>query len=114
MRSLRQSGDIEGLARREVDAAQEDGRELARAVADRGLEVVRPDGRLADPWLDDDQVRRGVEASRREVAGNGVAIGWEQRAVDEDPASRAARPEERDQEQVEIDRQRVGDRDLVR
>ena len=56
------------LAGREVDAVEEDQRELVGMLGDGRLQVVGPDGILAGPRPDDDQVRRRIEAALGEVA----------------------------------------------
>ena len=53
-----------------------------------------------------------IQPARREVAGQGVPVGREERRVDEDPPPLALRPEERGQQQVDVDGQRVEERDL--
>ena len=110
----RQPLDVERLAGREVDAAQEQHGEVRAVLGDGGLEVAAPEGGITRPWLDDDQVRLRVEPARREVARQGMPVGREERAVGEDPAAAPHRPEERREQQVEVDRQRVEHRDLRR
>ena len=104
--------DLLELARREVDAGQEDEGEVLGVLGDRALEVARPDRRLAAPRSDHDQVRGRVEPALGEVAGQGMAIGREERRVRQDAAAPAGRAEERREQQVDVDGQAVEDRDL--
>ena len=71
-------------------------------------------GDAAPAALDHHQIARRVEPSLGEVARDRVAIGREERAVDEDPPAPAGRPEERGQQQVDVDGQPVQDGHLGR
>ena len=74
-------------------------------MAHQVLAVARPD---------DDELRRRVQAVEPELGRHDVAVAREGRAVDEDPLRDPARPEERREQQVEVDAQRVAGRDLGR
>ena len=67
----RQALDLERLPRGEVDAGQEDEREVGAVLGDRRLEVRGPDGRLAGARPDDDEVRDRVETASGQVASSG-------------------------------------------
>ena len=99
MPGRREPLDVEELSGREVDAGEDDQREVRPVVDDGGRQVVRPEGGLAGPWRDDDEVGDRVQPARGEVARQRVPIGWEERRIDEDPAAPPGRPEERRQEQ---------------
>lgn len=61
---LGQPGDIERLARGEVDAAQHDDRELGAMVDDRRLQVGWAHRRFTRSGPDHGQIGRGVEPAR--------------------------------------------------
>ena len=98
----RQAFDLERLAGGEVDPGQEDEREVGAVLGDGRLEVRGPDGRLAGAWPDDDEVGDRVEAASGQVRRQGVAVGREERAVGQDPASPAGRTEERGQQEMDV------------
>ncbi len=100
------------LTGREVHAREEDQRKLVGTLGDRGLEVARPEGRLAGAGRHDDQVRDRIQPASREVAGERVPVGREERSVHEDASPPTRRPEERGQQQVDVDGQRIEERDL--
>ena len=106
--------DLEGLPRREVDAGEEDQRELTGVLRDRTFQVRGPDRVLARAWPDHDEIRSRIQPARREVAVQSVPVGREERRIHQDPPSRPLGPEERGEQQVDVDGQRVEDRDLER
>ena len=70
MAGLRQAGDRQGLAGREVDAVEDDEGQARTVLRDRRLEVVDPDGVLAGPRSDRDRgPRRGPARARRGGCG---------------------------------------------
>ena len=87
----------------------------SRAVRRDGrLEVLGPDEVLAVARPDDDEVRRGVQAAPGEVGRQGVPVGREERPVGQDPAAATLGPEERSEQEVDVDGQAVEQRDLDR
>ena len=83
-------------------------------VRDGRLEVLGPDEVVPVTRPDDDEVRRGIQAAPGEVGRQGVTVGREERTVGEDPATATLRPEERGEEEVDVDGQAVEQRDLDR
>ena len=106
--------DLERLPGREVDAAQEDECEVVRLHGDGRLEVLDPDQVLTVARADDDEVRSRVQPALREMGRQGVAVGREERSVGEDPSAPAIGPEERGEQQVDVDGEAVEQRDLAR
>ena len=111
---LGQTRDRQRLTGREVHAVEDDEREGRAVLRDGRLEVLDPDRVLAGPRSDRDEVRVGVESAPREVAAVGVAVRREDRRIGQDASSRPGRAEERGEHQLEVDGQRVEDRDLAR
>ena len=68
---------------------------------------------LAGAWLEADHGLGGVEAVEAGLAGDGVGVGGEGRVLDHDLESLAGGAVERDEEQVQIDRERVHRDDLA-
>ena len=94
--------------------AEEDEREVVGVVGDGRLEVLDPDDVLAVARSDDDEVRRRIQPALGEMARQGVAVGREERTVGEDPPAPAVGPEERGEQQVDVDGQAVEQCDLDR
>ena len=103
---------LQHLAVGEIDPREEDEREVGGVLGNRALEVGRTDRGLPAARTDDDEIGRRVETARCEMAGQGMAVGWEERAIGQDAPMSASWPEERGQQQVDVDRQGVEDRDL--
>ena len=101
------------LARGVVHAGQECDRQASAVLVDGRLEVVRRQRPFAVWRPDDDQVLRRVQAVESELQFDRVPVRREGRGVDEDRRSRAGRPEERRQQQVQVDGQRVERGDLA-
>ena len=102
------------LAGGEVDAGQEDQRDLAGPVGDGRLEILGPDGGFAGSRSDHDEVPHRVQPALGEVGRQGVAVRREERAVGQDPAAPAVRPEERGEQEMEVHGQAVEQGDLGR
>ena len=103
--------DLERLAGREVDPGQEDEREVVGRA--RAMAASRSSVRtrcLAVARADDDEVRRRVEPALGEVARQRVAVGREERAVGQDPPAPAVGPEERGEQEMDVDGQAVEQR----
>ena len=105
--------DVVDLARGVVHAGEQGHGEPVTVLVDGALEVLDPVQRLAVPRPDDDQVARGIEPVQAQLQFDGIPVGRERRCVDEDRRPRAGRPEERREQQVQVDGQRVERRDLV-
>jgi hypothetical protein len=106
--------DVERLAGREVDAGEQRDGKLVAMTVDRRIEVVRSERVLALARSDDHEIRRRVETVMAELRLDDVAVGWERRGVDEHPPPGAVGPEERREQQVQVDAERVRGADLGR
>src|SRR6185369_8600668 len=95
-----------------VHAAEEHQGEIVTMLVDHLVEIVRPDGVLAGPGPDDDQVAFRVETVMAELRLDHVSIGRERRRIDEDPSSLPGGSEERRKQEMEVDAQRVRRRDF--
>jgi hypothetical protein len=107
MDGRREPGDVVGLARGVVHPGQERHGEAVSVLVDGRLEIVRRDERFAVLRPDDDEIARRVQAMQPQVRFDGVSVGREGRGVDEDRRPRPGWPEERRQERVQVDGQRV-------
>ena len=103
----REPRDVVDLAGRVVHAGQQGDRERVAMRVDGRLEVLGPHRRLARARSDHDEVLGRIEPVMDELRLDGVPVRRERRRVDEDLRPAPARPEERGQQEVEVDRQRV-------
>ena len=88
--------------------------ELVALVGDGRLEVRVTQRGLAGAWRDDHEVAGGVQPVMPQLRLHGVPVRGERGRLDEDPGATAQGPEERRQQQVQVDRERVHGHDLVR
>ena len=112
VRGTREPLDVQALAGRVADAGEQRHRQPVALRRDRRLDILVPQQVLALARAHDHELGRRVEAVEPELRRHDVPVARERRGVHEDPRPGAGGPEERGQQQVEVDAQRVAGRDL--